>query len=160
MLHYRQAEGIESIRTALVADLWLPNDELDLEQLLERRYPCQLPEFEPIVQQIWGGLLPSIPHGYDSLGNLVTVQLLTQTEFDKISAAGLDQTWLRMVQYCDVFYDLVLHALTVRHGRLIARHDIVDAAGVTLTTLGVGSVRMISQVLLPTTEPVCAIGSS
>eukprot|EP00658_Telonema_sp_P-2_P010893 TRINITY_DN14142_c0_g1_i5.p1 TRINITY_DN14142_c0_g1~~TRINITY_DN14142_c0_g1_i5.p1 ORF type:complete len:291 (-),score=64.83 TRINITY_DN14142_c0_g1_i5:205-1077(-) len=79
------------------------------------------------------------------LGDVYKRQVKQQV-LSQVLGAGLEEMWLEMCLHCDVFYDLLLHALSVRHGRMIARYDIVDCSGMGITNVGLGVMSMIKKV--------------
>ena len=66
-------------------------------------------------------------------------------EVGAIAAAGLGDLWLDMALHCDVYFDLLVHELTLQYGRMIARHDVIDATDCGITTMGPSGIALISK---------------
>jgi hypothetical protein len=74
-------------------------------------------------------------HGSDLMGNTVTITAFSHYNYNGIIASGLSELWLQLALYCDVYFDLMLHARTEATGRMVCRHDVVDISDVGLSSV-------------------------
>eukprot|EP00656_Telonema_subtile_P048165 TRINITY_DN5667_c0_g1_i3.p1 TRINITY_DN5667_c0_g1~~TRINITY_DN5667_c0_g1_i3.p1 ORF type:complete len:487 (+),score=115.79 TRINITY_DN5667_c0_g1_i3:64-1524(+) len=146
MLAYRKERNVDQAREELLAGVLLPNNRLDVARFTDVKWPYTLPKFERLRKHAWDGLMPCVNHGTDALGNPLTFTYFRYYNLNGVVNANLQDLWLRLSLYCDVYSDLLLHELSVQTGRMIARHDIVDADGVGPTTMGTSAIRLIGRV--------------
>jgi hypothetical protein len=53
--------------------------------------------------------------------------------------------WMELVQWCDVYFDILLHVRSVQRGCLVKRRDIVDAQSTGLSALSGGAIGLLRK---------------
>jgi hypothetical protein len=108
-------------------------------------WPYYLPRFAPLLEGVWKGNPPAVHDGFDAHGNPVTFTKMSLYNFKGVISAGLGDLWLDLVAYCNVYFDVLMHRLYDKHGRPVARHDIVDLTGIGITTIGWGGMQLLKR---------------
>ena len=117
MVKFRDDNSILGIRSELL--------ELK-DQTGQIPYPYTLPQFSPLVELIGDGLMHR--HGFDRSGNIITSVLVGAWQVKKVAGKGKEMEELLICgqMYLDVYFDLVLHDLTLERGMLARRHDLLN----------------------------------
>lgn len=137
MLEYYVEADVATIRATM-----LEASGNDVSKLL---WPYYLDEFKPLLDGIWDSVPAAIHHGFDVAGVPVTITILGRYRLPQIIDAGLEELWLQLVRYCDVYFDLLLHEKCVAAGSLVARRDMVDIAGASSSVLTMGALKMLRK---------------
>lgn len=144
MLAFRSSSGVDQIRAELLASPASGStDDTPLEDRLP--WPYLLPQFRPLLSGPWKGVPPCIPIGTDAIGNYVTMTVFPGYRLPEIVTADLGELWLRLVMYCDVYFDLLLHTKSELTGLVLARRDVVDFEGIGLTDMTPGSLALLKR---------------
>jgi hypothetical protein len=98
------------------------------QKLVERskQDPNLWPEYEPIRNIVAKGM--RYEYGFDSAQNVVTVTDIGALDMRAIIKAELQDLYCEMCLMTEEYSNLRLHDLTVKRGRLVARHDVINVA--------------------------------
>jgi hypothetical protein len=121
-LEMRSRRGVEGIRKELLSSasqVGVAEHEFDVP------WPYLLPRFKALVDGPWGGNIPAIPHGVDEQGNLLMLNNLVLFNWTSIISDGLEDLYVELSLWCDVWVDLCLHHLSCQQARVVGRHDLV-----------------------------------
>jgi hypothetical protein len=127
MLAFRVKREADAVRATMLADCPCAASAADgytRQELLNMRWPYLLERFAPLLDGVWGGVSPVLHHKSDVYGNVFTTTVFSQYKFPAILAAGLGEEWLEMVLHCDCYFDLLLHAESVKRG--CVAHGVVN----------------------------------
>lgn len=105
-------------------------------------WPYRLAEFKDLMADIWDGIPAAIHHGYDTRGVPTTFTLLSRYNFPTLIEKGYEDKFIRLVQHCDVYFDLILHEKCVATNSLVARRDLTDMTG---ASLSMGTLRLLRR---------------
>eukprot|EP00040_Diaphanoeca_grandis_P004370 m.28383 g.28383 ORF g.28383 m.28383 type:complete len:424 (-) comp15908_c1_seq1:109-1380(-) len=138
MLEFRTTIDAAGMRTEILAAAAANGD-------LGSIWTYNFPRFSKIRDGIWKGAHPAVLHGFDKHGSLVVLSFVATYRWNEIIHAELGDTWQDLVLYCDMHLDLLLHKLSVERNRMVARRDVVDAANMKSSQLGMSVVRLLSK---------------
>eukprot|EP00037_Helgoeca_nana_P018719 m.180387 g.180387 ORF g.180387 m.180387 type:complete len:485 (-) comp24559_c1_seq1:293-1747(-) len=154
MLLFRDTRDVDTIRAALVESAGLgPN--APLEKVADSMvWPYHHPKFAPLIDEVWGpddgspeaSVPPVVQIGSDpNTGGPITWSAFERYNFPQIAALGKGPMWMELVQWCDVYFDILLHVRSVQRGCLVKRRDIVDAQSTGLSALSGGAIGLLRK---------------
>eukprot|EP00035_Acanthoeca_spectabilis_P032669 m.19849 g.19849 ORF g.19849 m.19849 type:complete len:500 (+) comp5494_c0_seq1:88-1587(+) len=154
MLRFRDEGRVAEFRAALVESAGCSPDA-PIDQIVKTMvWPYFHPKFSDLVEQAWGpdeaspevGVPPVVQVGSDpETGSPITWTAFERYNFPKIASTGLGPMWMELVQWCDVYFDLLLHARSEERGTLVRRRDVVDIQNVGLSALSGGGLALLRK---------------
>jgi hypothetical protein len=97
------------------------------------------------LETVWKNIPPAFHHQCSSEYHCVTFTILANYFFSEITSKNLEELWLELVLYCDVYFDLVLHRISVKHNTPCSRLDIVDVTGLKIKHFGFKTISLLKK---------------
>ena len=142
MAAYREKEGINELRGKLVnarSDKMLKNKTFP--------NPNRFLEYKNVVDLIERGL--RYDYGFDLFNRMLTVTDIGSLDLKSIIEAKLEKPYFELCILMEEYSNLVLHELTVKRGRLVARHDVIVVSGMSLFQWDRSCLELVTSVLGP-----------